>query len=541
MARKSLSPIDLTAVPDGTAPLTVSSTTTVTNLNADSADNVKTVLNGTNASFYPVFVNANNATATSEALYTDSGLVYNPSSNQLSTGGDISVNGGDLLTNQTTFNLINTIATTLNIGGAATTMSIGATGSTVSFPGKISVEASSGDEGGEIFLNKAVTNTTITGGVTIDVYQNKLRFFEQGGTARGFYVDITAGGAGVGTNLAASSTVVFDNYLLNSAFDIAQRGNSVAASGSTSPSSVYTLDQWVATAPSATVPGLPVVTINQVASTANMISGYDYPYYATFVTTQPVSGSVTSAASLSQRIEDVRTLANKTVTLSFWAKISTGTNNNFTPVIEQNFGSGGSASVTNTGSAIALTTTWTRFSYTVTLGSMSGKTIGTNSYLDVRPLQLSSANWSAGLTVSIAGVKLEVNGSATSFVRNQNALASELAACQRYYWRFSGSGTTTQVSISNGAYYSTTACYSSIKHPVTMRTAPSFSVNDVTAITAYALGASKASTNIVGGIVVSKESTEITVTTSAITTNGAASMLRYPANSNNYMEFSAEI
>jgi hypothetical protein len=71
---------------------------------------------------------------------------------------------------------------------------------------KLSVMQSSGDEGGEIFLNKAVTNTTINGGVTIDVYQNRLRFFEQGGTARGFYIDITTGGASVGTNLAAGGS-----------------------------------------------------------------------------------------------------------------------------------------------------------------------------------------------------------------------------------------------------------------------------------------------------------------------------------------------
>jgi hypothetical protein len=60
---------------------------------------------------------------------------------------------------------------------------------------------SSGDEGGEIFLNKAVTNTTLNGGITIDVWQNRLRFFEQGGTARGYYIDISNGGAGVSTNL----------------------------------------------------------------------------------------------------------------------------------------------------------------------------------------------------------------------------------------------------------------------------------------------------------------------------------------------------
>ena len=59
-----------------------------------------------------------------------------------------------------------------------------------------------GDEGGEILLAKPQTNTTLTGsGVTIDIYQNRLRFFEQGGAARGYYIDITGGGAGVGTNL----------------------------------------------------------------------------------------------------------------------------------------------------------------------------------------------------------------------------------------------------------------------------------------------------------------------------------------------------
>jgi hypothetical protein len=61
----------------------------------------------------------------------------------------------------------------------------------------------SGDEGGEMLLNKPVTNTSIAGsGVTIDIYQNKLRFFEQGGSARGAYIDITDQSNGVGTNLA---------------------------------------------------------------------------------------------------------------------------------------------------------------------------------------------------------------------------------------------------------------------------------------------------------------------------------------------------
>ena len=58
----------------------------------------------------------------------------------------------------------------------------------------------SGDEGGQINLAKP-PNGTAAGGITIDAFQNKLRFFEQGGNARGAYIDLTACANGVGTNL----------------------------------------------------------------------------------------------------------------------------------------------------------------------------------------------------------------------------------------------------------------------------------------------------------------------------------------------------
>jgi hypothetical protein len=84
-------------------------------------------------------------------------------------------------------------------------------GTDFSVGGKISSTASAGDEGGELFLNKAATNTTINGGVTIDVWQNRLRFFEQGGTARGAYIDIAAADAGVATQLATTAFVTASN------------------------------------------------------------------------------------------------------------------------------------------------------------------------------------------------------------------------------------------------------------------------------------------------------------------------------------------
>jgi hypothetical protein len=76
-------------------------------------------------------------------------------------------------------------------------------GSDLSVIGKLQSKYTSGDEGGEFFLNKSVTNTTLNTGVTVDVWQDRLRFFEQGGTARGAFIDISTMQAGVGTNLAS--------------------------------------------------------------------------------------------------------------------------------------------------------------------------------------------------------------------------------------------------------------------------------------------------------------------------------------------------
>jgi len=90
--------------------------------------------------------------------------------------------------------------------GSSNITTIGTISNDVVTSGYLKSNNSSGDEGGEIFLSKSVTNTTLNTGVTIDVYQNKLRFFEQGGTARGYYIDITTGGAGVGTNLVGGGS-----------------------------------------------------------------------------------------------------------------------------------------------------------------------------------------------------------------------------------------------------------------------------------------------------------------------------------------------
>ena len=66
-----------------------------------------------------------------------------------------------------------------------------------------------GDEGGEIFLGPALTNTTLAGGITIDVWQNRLRIFEQGGNARGAFLDIASLANGVASQIALTSNTTY--------------------------------------------------------------------------------------------------------------------------------------------------------------------------------------------------------------------------------------------------------------------------------------------------------------------------------------------
>jgi hypothetical protein len=107
----------------------------------------------------------------------------------------------------------------------------------VSLTGKLFVNASAGDEGGEIFLNKPVTNTSISGGVNIDVYQNKLRIWEDSGTNRGVYIDMTTAGAGVGTNLlgTASDTNYYPSAIVFNAGTTAGPTLDLTMSGSGAP------------------------------------------------------------------------------------------------------------------------------------------------------------------------------------------------------------------------------------------------------------------------------------------------------------------
>lgn len=131
--------------------------------------------------------------------YADGKLYFKDSSNVIQLFGSSSAT--DTLTNKTltSSNVDNTpIGATTPSTGAFTSLS--STGNVTAGQNLVS-NYSSGDEGGEITLNKPVTNTSINTSVTIDVWQNRLRIFETGGSNRGAFIDLSAATSGVGSNL----------------------------------------------------------------------------------------------------------------------------------------------------------------------------------------------------------------------------------------------------------------------------------------------------------------------------------------------------
>jgi hypothetical protein len=65
------------------------------------------------------------------------------------------------------------------------------------FNGQVTLGGAGGDEGGELQLSTAQTNTTLTGSVvSVDIYQDRLRIFEAGGNARGVHIDLSKAPSG---------------------------------------------------------------------------------------------------------------------------------------------------------------------------------------------------------------------------------------------------------------------------------------------------------------------------------------------------------
>jgi hypothetical protein len=234
--------------------------------------------------------------------------------------------------------------------------------------------------------------------------------------------------------------------------------------------------------------GTVTVTPQLFTAGAAPVAGYEAKNFVRIVTaSQSAAGDY---ALYGQKIEDVRTLAGQTATVSFWAKASTGTPK-IGVTLDQYFGTGGSASaaVVNTVATQTITTSWVRYSFAITVPSISGKTIGTdnNSALSLYiATSVGTTLVAAGypntgiqnITVDIWGVQVEQGSTATAFQTASGTIQGELALCQRYYWRQNGINKPLGV----GFNYTGTVAVGTVYLPVEMRATPVLDSNSGTAI-----------------------------------------------------------
>jgi hypothetical protein len=82
--------------------------------------------------------------------------------------GDLEVRGGDITTNQTTFNLLNSTATTVNFAGAATIIEIGAASGTTNINNDLDVDGDLNIDGGDLTVGTATFNLANTTATTVN-------------------------------------------------------------------------------------------------------------------------------------------------------------------------------------------------------------------------------------------------------------------------------------------------------------------------------------------------------------------------------------
>jgi hypothetical protein len=243
------------------------------------------------------------------------------------------------------------------------------------------------------------------------------------------------------------------NVVINGGFDNWQRGTTFTNLHG------YNADRFLATGATA----VPIQVISRQTITPGDLSGVGLQYFWR----QNVT-NVNSATNISNqtRIEDVTTFAGQTVTLSFYAKADSA--RTITMSLNQNFGSGGSGDVFGAGNSFTLTTSWARYSVTLAVPSISGKTVGTSSFL-----YLSATMPLTTFTIDWTGIQLELGSVATQFSRAGGTIQGELAACQRYYYAHA---TGNDFSVAQGGYESGSIVVATILSPVTLRTAPTLSL-----------------------------------------------------------------
>jgi hypothetical protein len=278
-----------------------------------------------------------------------------------------------------------------------------------------------------------------------------------GGTSGAVTLNVDPAYAGF-TNLSNMT-----NPVLNSAMQIAQRGTTISLAASAG--TTYTLDRWC----TQTGSNQACTVTREVTGDTTNLPFIEYALRYKRNTSQTGTGGLT----LLNAFETInsRPFAGKAVTLSFYArkgadysatasalavKLDSGTGTDQNPFA----GYTGGATVCST--TATLTTTWQRFTATGTVGA-------TATELNVQVVFTPVGTAGANDYYEITGVQVDVGSVALPFRTYAATIQGELSACQRYYYRTSG--TAAYYSIAQGVSDATTSAKAFFQWPVTLRVA----------------------------------------------------------------------
>jgi len=367
--------------------------------------------------------------------------------------------------------------------------------------------------------------------------------------------DITAVTAGTGITGGGTSgdvTVSFDqsnfgggqfaaakNKILNGDFRVNQRNFT-----SNTTTGTFNFDRWAQLNSGGTF----TVTPQTFTPGAAPVAGYEGSTYL-----QGISSGQSAAsdnARYRQKIESVRTLAGQTATISFWAKAATGT-----PKVgielAQEFGTGGGPSPFSSipVSAVTISTSWVRYTATIAVPSLSGKTIGTDKDDNFQIFLWLSAGSdfatrasSIGIqnnTFDIWGVQIEAGSIATPFQTATGTIQGELAACQRYFIRYDKTISAYQ-GLNYGFCSSTTRGEVRMQFPVFMRVAPSMTMGTQTGW-AVSDGTAYGVTTTIGAGTLDVSGASLFFNTTGLTVGRACIVQRDNVAANTYVDISAEL
>ena len=335
---------------------------------------------------------------------------------------------------------------TANLTGNASTVTTNAnlTGDITSV-GNATAIASGVIVNADINASAAIVDTKLATISTAGKVSNSATTATDANTASAIVARSASGNFDI-TSINGGPLAGFRNAIINGNFDHWQRGTSQTTAGYGSA------DRWQMYA----VGGTFTASRQSFALGQTAVPGEPTYFHRTATVLGVGAGS---ERHLTQAVEDVRTFAGQQLTVSFWAKADA--TKNISIEFEQIFGTGGSPSAIVDAIGVlkvALTTSWQKITRTVSVPSISGKTLGTdgnsklhfNIWFDAGSAlnaRTDSLGQQSG-TFDIAQVQLEPGPVATTFERRP--IGTELSLCQRYYERsYYGIPTTGVVTVGN--------------------------------------------------------------------------------------------